>query len=142
MQRLGLNTAYVGINLRTAFTGNEDATLTENGTEYRCVSGWMILTEEFRDVQNLTIVNPMNIPVSVSQFAEVKQDNSPSLLERLDRQASVTLTAESFGRPSGTLADDVIAHLETHPLPENVKLTWGADIKTKTKVLEHSVQSC
>jgi len=29
MQRLGLNTAYVGINLRTAFTGNEDATLTE-----------------------------------------------------------------------------------------------------------------
>jgi HAE1 family hydrophobic/amphiphilic exporter-1 len=34
MQRLGLNTAYVGMNLRTAFTGNDDATLTENGTEY------------------------------------------------------------------------------------------------------------
>ena len=34
MQRLGLTTAYVGLNLRTAFTGNDDATLTENGTEY------------------------------------------------------------------------------------------------------------
>jgi len=44
MQRLGLNTAYVGQNLRTAFTGNEDATLTENGTEYPCVSGLTILT--------------------------------------------------------------------------------------------------
>ena len=27
MQRLGLTTAYVGLNLRTAFTGNDDATL-------------------------------------------------------------------------------------------------------------------
>ncbi|AGY54583.1 Nodulation protein nolG [Bacteroidales bacterium CF] len=134
MQRLGLNTAYVGINLRTAFTGNEDATLTENGTEYP-VRIWLddFSRKNFEDVQNLTIVNPMNLPITVSQFAEVKQDNSPSLLERLDRQASVTLTAESFGRPSGTLADDVIAHLDLHPLPENVKLTWGADIKTQNE---------
>ena len=93
MQRLGLNTAYVGINLRTAFTGNEDATLTENGTEYP-VRIWLddFNRKNFEDVQNLTIINPMNLPISVSQFAEVKQDNSPSLLERLDRQASVTLT--------------------------------------------------
>jgi HAE1 family hydrophobic/amphiphilic exporter-1 len=134
MQRLGLNTAYVGLNLRTAFTGNEDATLTENGTEYP-VRIWLddFNRRNFEDVQNLTIVNPMNLPISVSQFAEVNQDNSPSLLERLDRQASVTLTAESFGRPSGTLAADVIAHLELNPLPENVKLTWGADIKTQNE---------
>ncbi|HCE57737.1 MAG TPA: acriflavin resistance protein [Prolixibacteraceae bacterium] len=132
MQRLGLNTAYVGLNLRTAFTGNEDATLTENGTEYP-VRIWLddFNRKNFEDVQNLIIVNPMNIPVEVSQFVEVVQDNSPSLLERLDRQASVTLTAESFGRPSGTLADDVIAYLNAHPLPEDVQLTWGADIKTQ-----------
>ncbi|HRA60417.1 MAG TPA: efflux RND transporter permease subunit [Bacteroidia bacterium] len=132
MQRLGLNTAYVGLNLRTAFTGNEDATLTENGTEYP-VRIWLddFNRKNFEDVQNLIIVNPMNLPVEVSQFAEVVQDNSPSLLERLDRQASVTLTAESFGRPSGTLADDVIAYLDAHPLPEDVQLTWGADIKTQ-----------
>lgn len=132
MQRLGLYTAYVGLNLRTAFTGNEDATLTENGTEYP-VRIWLddFNRKNFEDVQNLIIVNPMNIPVEVSQFAEVVQDNSPSLLERLDRQASVTLTAESFGRPSGTLADDVIAYLDAHPLPEDVQLIWGADIKTQ-----------
>lgn len=132
MQRLGLNTSYVGMNLRTAFTGNDDATLTERGTEYP-VRIWLddFNRKNFEDVQNLSIVNPMNIPVEISQFAEVVQDNSPSLLERLDRQASVTLTAESFGRPSGTLADDVIAYLDAQPLPEDVKLTWGADIKTQ-----------
>ena len=134
MQRLGLTTGYVGLNLRTAFTGNDDATLTENGTEYP-VRIWLddFDRKNYEDVQSLTIVNPQNIPVEVSQFAEVKQDNSPSLLERLDRQPSVTLTAESFGRPSGTLADDVINYLKTKPLPADVKLTWGGDIKTQNE---------
>lgn len=132
MQRLGLTTAYVGLNLRTAFTGNDDATLTENGTEYP-VRIWLddFDRKNFEDVQRISIVNPMNIPIEVSQFAVVKQDNSPSLLERLDRQPSVTITSESFGRPSGTLADEAISFLKTQPLPEGVKLTWGADIKTQ-----------
>lgn len=134
MQLLGLNSAYVGMNLRTAFTGNEDAVLSENGTEYP-IRIWLddFNRKNYQDVRNLTIVNPMNQPVMISQFADVKQDNSPSLLERLDRQASVTITAESFGRPSGTLAGDVIAYLKKQPLPENVKLTWGADIKTQNE---------
>jgi len=78
-------------------------------------------------------VNAANIPIEVSQFALVRQDRSPSLLERLDRQSSITLTAESFGRPSGTLADDVVSYLGKNPLPNGVKLTWGADIKTQNE---------
>lgn len=134
MQRLGLTTAYVGMNLRTAFTGNEDATLTENGTEYP-VRVWLddFDRKNYEDVQRLSIVNPMNIPVEVSQFAQVRQENSPSLLERLNRQPSVTLTSESLGRPSGTLADDVISYLKSQPLPEGVELVWGADIKTQNE---------
>lgn len=134
MQRLGLATAFVGLNLRTAFTGNDDATLTENGTEYP-IRIWLdeFDRKNFEDITQFTIVNPMNISIKVSQFAEVTQDNSPSLLERLDRQTSVTLTAESFGRPSGTLAGKVIEYLNSKPLPEGVKLTWGADIKTQNE---------
>ncbi len=134
MQRLGLTTAIVGMNLRTAFTGNDDASLTENGTEYP-VRIWLdeFDRKNFDDVRHFTILNSMNTPIEVSQFAEVIRDNSPSLLERLDRQASVTLTAESFGRPSGTLADDVISYLNSKPLPEGVTLSWGADIKTQNE---------
>jgi HAE1 family hydrophobic/amphiphilic exporter-1 len=134
MHRLGLTTAYVGAHLRTAFTGNDDATLTEDGTEYP-VRIWLddFDRKNYEDVQRITIINPLNMPVEVSQFAEVVQSNSPSMLERLDRQPSVTLTSESFGRPSGTLADEAIAHLKTRPLPEGVMLTWGADIKTQNE---------
>ena len=130
MQRLGLTTAYVGLNLRTAFTGNDDATLTENGTEYP-VRIWLdeFSRRNFEDVQQLSIINPMGIPVEISQFASVEQDNSPSLLERKDRQPAVTLTADALGRPSGTVADDVVAYLKENPLPNGIQMTWGSDIK-------------
>lgn len=130
MQRLGLTTAYLGLNLRTAFSGNDDATLTENGTEYP-VRIWLneFSRQNFEDVQQLSIINPMGIPVEVSQFATVEQDNSPSLLERKDRQPAVTLTSDALGRPSGTVADDVVAYLKENPLPNGIQMTWGSDIK-------------
>lgn len=130
MQRLGLNTAYVGMNLRTAFTGNDDATLTENGTEYP-VRIWLdeYNRQNYEDVQHLSLVNPMGMPVEVSQFATVERDNSPSLLERKDRQPAVTLTSDALGRPSGTVADDVVAYIKNNPLPDGIQMTWGSDIK-------------
>ena len=130
MQRLGLTTAYVGMNLRTAFTGNDDATLTESGTEYP-VRIWLdkFSRQNFEDVQQLSIINPMGLPIKVSQFAKVEQGNSPSLLERKDRQPAVTLTSDALGRPSGTVADDVVVYLKENPLPNGIQMTWGSDIK-------------
>ncbi len=130
MQRLGLNTAMVGLNIRTAFTGNDEATLTQNGTEYP-VRIWLDEFERknYDDVKRLSIVNPMGIPVEISQFAEIVQDNSPSLLERKDRQPAVTLTADALGRPSGTVADEVVAYINKNPLPAGMDMTWGSDIK-------------
>lgn len=130
MQRLGLNTAYVGINLRTALSGNEDATITENGIEFP-IRIWLddFNRENYEDIKNLTIVNPMGISVKISQFADVVRDNSPSLLERKDRQPAVTLTSDALGRPSGSVADDVVAYLKENPLPEGIDMTWGSDIK-------------
>ncbi|MBS1491010.1 MAG: efflux RND transporter permease subunit [Bacteroidetes bacterium] len=130
MQRLGLNTAYVGMNLRTAFTGNDDATLTENGTEYP-VRIWLdkFSRKNYDDLQQLSITNPMGIPIEVSLFATIERDNSPSLLERKDRQPAVTLTSDALGRPSGTVADDVVTYLKNNPLPDGISMTWGSDIK-------------
>lgn len=130
MQRLGLNTAYTGQNLRIALTGNDDAMLTENGTEYPVrVRLADFDRRNYEDVRSLIILNPMGFPVQVAQFAEVVKDRTPSLLERKDRQPAVTLTADALGRPSGTVADEVVAYLKKKPLPEGMSLTWGSDIK-------------
>lgn len=130
MQRLGLSTSYVGMNLRTAFTGNDDATMTDAGTEYP-VRIWLdkFNRQNYDDVKQLYVVNPMGAPVEVSQFATIEKDNSPSLLERKDRQPAVTLTADALGRPSGTVADDVVSYVKENPLPAGIQMAWGSDIK-------------
>lgn len=130
MQRLGLNTAWVGLNLRTAITGNDDARLTENGTEYP-VRIWL---DDFNrqnedDIKELVITNPLGMPIEISQFAHIDRSNSPSLLERKDRQPALTLTADALGRPSGTVADEVVAYMNQNPLPDGIQMTWGSDIK-------------
>lgn len=130
MQRLGLNTAYVGMSLRTAFTGNDDATLTEKGVEYPVRIQLADFNRfSYNDVENLSIVNPKGMPISVSQFTQIKKSNSPSLLERKDRQPAITLTADALGRASGTVADEVVAYVKENPLPEGMQMTWGSDIK-------------
>jgi len=130
MQRLGLNSGYLGFQLRSALTGDDKATLSENGTEYP-IRIWLkdFDRRNMDDLKNLTIINPKGMPVEVNQFAQVVQAESPSLLERKDRQPAITLTADALGRPSGTVADDVVAYLAEHPLPEGIEMTWGSDIK-------------
>lgn len=130
MQLLGLNDAYLAMNLRTAFTGNDDATLTEDGTEYP-IRIWLdeFNRQNINDLKNLIIVNPKGIPLELNQFAKIEKSSAPSLLERKDRQPAITLTADALGRPSGTVADDVVSHIGNNPLPSGIEMTWGSDIK-------------
>ncbi len=134
MQRLGLSTAYVGMNLRTAFTGNDDAILVDGGVEYP-VRIWLddFDRKNYDDVNNLTIINPKGMAIKVHEFAKVEQGKSSSLLERKDRQPAVTLTADALGRPSGTMADEVVAFVKNNPLPDGVEMTWGSDVKKQNE---------
>lgn len=130
MQKYGLTAAYVGMSIRNALTGNDDAVLTQEGTEYPIrVYFNEFNRNDYDDLKNMTIINPKGIPIKVSQFAEVVQEESPSLLERKDRQPAVTITADALGRPSGSVADDVLAYINENPLPEGMQMTWGSDIK-------------
>lgn len=130
LQRLGLSNAILGLTLRNAFAGNEDATLTESGIEYPVrIQLDNFSRQSYEDVKNFQLINPKGMPIVLSQVAEVVQANSPSLLERKDRQPAVTLTADALGRPSGTVADEVVAYLKEHPLPEGISMVWGSDIK-------------
>jgi len=134
MQRLGLNTAYLGVAIRTAITGNDDATMTENGTEYP-IRVWLDNSsrKNYQSLRDLTIVNPKGTPIKLSQVADIVKGHSASLLERKDRQPAVTLTADALGVPSGTLADMVVSYVKENPLPEGMQMTWGSDVKKQNE---------
>ena len=130
MQRLGITTGYLGMALRTAIAGDDDMTITENGTEYPVrIQFDKADRKDYESLKNLVIVNPKGMPVRLSQIARIERGKSPSLLERKDRQPSVTLTADALGVPSGTVAGYVTDFIKNHPLPEGMNMVWGSDIK-------------
>ncbi|MCF8246934.1 MAG: efflux RND transporter permease subunit [Saprospiraceae bacterium] len=130
MARLGLNTAIVGATLRNAFAGNDNATLTENGTEYPLlVSLDNFERKNAEDVKGVLFPTSMGQSVLLEEFAAVNRKIAPSRLERHDRRSAVTLTADALGRGSGSVADDVLAYLEQNPLPQGMGLVWGSDVK-------------
>ncbi len=129
MQKLGLNTAYMGMAIRTALTGNDDASITQKGVEYP-VRIWYddIDRRDYSSLSQLNVVNQKGAPIQLSQIADIIRDKTPSMLERLNRQPAVTLTSEALGIPSGTLAAKVEEYLAKHPLPEGVEMRWGSDV--------------
>ncbi|MDT3741348.1 MAG: efflux RND transporter permease subunit [Candidatus Kapabacteria bacterium] len=130
MARFGLNTALVGATLRNAFTGNDDAVMTDNGIEFP-IRIWLdnFNRQNIEDVKSLLITNQMSKSIRLDQFADVYETNSPTLLERKDRISAVTITADALGIGSGTVANTLIDYLKNEPVKEGVIISWGGDIK-------------
>lgn len=130
MQMAGITTAYAGLTLRTAIAGNEDAVLTENGEEYPVrISLNDQFSNDVKRLQSLPIITPGGTMIQLGELAEINRVPAPSLFERKDRLPAVTITAEALGRPSGTVADDVVQWVKQNPLPQGITMTWGSDIK-------------
>jgi len=79
------------------------------------------------------VLNAAGLPVRLDQFAMVYQDYSPGMLERKDRLAAVTLTADALGTGSGTVAGKVKTYVKDNPLPAGINLSWGSDIKRQNE---------
>ena len=122
--------AVVGATLRNALAGNDDAKLFEGGTEFpiRIRLDGMDRRHE-QDVSRIRFITSTGSSVQLDQFAEVVRREPHAMVERMDRQNAVTLTADALGRGSGTVADDVVAYVKSNPLPPGVHMAWGSDIK-------------
>src|SRR5690606_14553685 len=111
MTRLGLNVAAVGQTLRTAFSGNTDNKFRTGSNEYDI----NILDAVYRTSDELAFkINFLNAPrqqISLSQYADISSGSGPSLLERYDRAASVTVNAQTVGKTTGAVAQEWEASL-------------------------------
>lgn len=130
MQRLGISMGALAQQLRIAFAGTDNAVLTEQGVEYPVITQLAPSARRHAgDIARLPLTSPGGQTVALSQFAKVNLTRAPSLLERRNRQAAVSITADALGRPSGSLADDVVAWVDKNPLPKGIALNWGGDIQ-------------
>lgn len=134
MAALGLNLQTVGLTMQTAFNGNTDGKFRAGEYEYDI----NIRFNEYdrsniNDVNNLIFVNNMGQQIKLSQFAEVIESSGPSMLERRDKSTSVTIEAQSVGRPSGTIATEWESVFSKMERPTGVNYVWGGDMENQTE---------
>lgn len=128
MTLLGLNVATVGTTMRTAFNGNDDSKFRTGDSEYDI----NILFQEgnrqsIDDIENMTFINAMGQQIKLSQFATINYASGPTHLERYDKSPSVTVQAQTVGRPTGTVVSEWKTKLETLQKPANVHFVFTGD---------------
>ena len=128
MTLLGLNVATVGTTMRTAFNGNDDSKFRTGDSEYDI----NILFQEgnrqsIDDIENMTFINAMGQQIKLSQFATINYASGPTQLERYDKSPSVTVQAQTVGRPTGTVVSEWKTKLETLQKPANVHFVFTGD---------------
>jgi hydrophobe/amphiphile efflux-1 (HAE1) family protein len=134
MAALGLNLQTVGMTMQTAFSGNTDSKFRAGEYEYDINLKYNDFNRKnIDDVNSLTFINAMGEQIKLSQFATVKEGSGPSQLERRDKTASVTIKAQTVGRPGGTVAADWQAKFEKIRKPAGVNYVWGGDMENQTE---------
>lgn len=130
MGQLGLPIATVGMQLQMALSGNDDARYDDAGTEYDI----RVMFDKFDrrdvdDVKAMTFTTNDGKNVQLSEFADISIDNGNGILERKNRVSSTTIRSYVLGAAAGTVANQIQTHLDSFPLPNDVRMTWGGEIK-------------
>jgi len=125
MSMLGLSVADVGNTLQLALAGNTDLQYSENGTDYDInVKMDQFDREKVDDISSITFLNSKGDIIELRQFANIYQSLGPNKLERYNRISSLTIKAQVFGRPVGTVGDDLKKLIAQNIRSNNVTIEY------------------
>jgi len=108
MEQLGLNVQQVGSALSLALAGNTDLQYSEGDDDFDInVQFDQFNRKKIDDVGSLTFLNNQNKVIELKNFAAITQSLGPNKLERYDRISSLTVKCSVYGRPVGTVGDEI-----------------------------------
>ncbi|TDG34874.1 efflux RND transporter permease subunit [Pedobacter changchengzhani] len=138
MSALGLTLATVGSTMQTAYAGNTDGKYRKGEYEYDINIQYQDFNRKnIDDVRNLIFINSMGAQVKLAQFATITEGSGPSQLERLNKSTSVSVKAQSIGRPTGTIVAEFQQKLLDYQksgklkTPTGVSYTWAGDAENQ-----------
>ena len=134
MAALGLDLATVGQTMRTAFSGNTNGKFRQGEYEYDInIRYGSFNRQSIADVGSLLFTNRAGKQIRLSQFANISEGSGPSMLERRDKSTSVTVQAQTVGRPSGSVAGEWQAAFEKLRKPTGVTTVWTGDMENQSE---------
>ncbi len=117
MAMRGLSVNDIGSTLQLAFSGNTTMYYSEKGVDYDINLKFDEADRKKIDnIAGMTFVNSSGAMVELQDFATISQSIAPSKLERTDRVSSLTVQASVFGRPVGSVGQEIegLIHKNIH----------------------------
>jgi hydrophobic/amphiphilic exporter-1 (mainly G- bacteria), HAE1 family len=134
MAALGLSLSTVGATMQTAFSGNTNGKFRQGEYEYDInIRYGSFNRQSIQDVSNLLFINDKGQQIRLSQFATIRESSGPSQLERRDKSTSVTVQAQTVGRPTGTVAQEWQAAFDQLRRPSGVSYVWSGDMENQSE---------
>ncbi|NVO19785.1 MAG: efflux RND transporter permease subunit [Bacteroidetes bacterium] len=134
MAKMGLNMSIVGATMQNAFTGNTDSKFSQGVNDYDInITLDQFNKRNINDISNLTFTNTMGQLVRLNQFASLTPTTGTTVLQRYNRQSSVTVSSQVVGRPVGSVGEDIVKRLDKVKLPADVSLIKEGDLKYQSQ---------
>ncbi len=78
-----------------------------------------------QDVRNLVLPGPSGTPIRLVSIADVRMDEGPAEIHRLQQQRAAVVSANLKGRSLGSVVDDIRASLAHNPPPSGITAELG-----------------
>jgi HAE1 family hydrophobic/amphiphilic exporter-1 len=133
MEQLGLNVYQVGRVINMAFAGNTDLQFTEGDQEYNInIQFDQFDRNKVEDLNSLTFINDQGNVIALHDFASVTQALGPNKLERYSRTPSLTIKASVYGRPVGTVGEEVKNMISQHIHPDDFSIEYKGQMERQS----------
>jgi len=131
---LGISTADIATTVKAAIAGRKLGVYREGKDEYDIV---VRLPEERRrsvtDIANLLVPNAAGRPVPLSSLAHIHFSSGYGSIRHLDQKRVATVSADTFGRNSNEVLQDVQRQLGDLPLPGGYQVRYAGEQEEQQK---------
>ncbi|MGN0134664.1 MAG: efflux RND transporter permease subunit, partial [Anaerotignum sp.] len=133
-RQFGLTGSDVAGQVRNTVQGYTATTLKADGTELDIrITYPEESTSSLSNIEDMSIVTKTGT-IPLSAIAEIAMDDVPSSIERSDQSRYVTVSAEVFGRDSGSVNSDVQQILSQLTLPDGYTVKLGGSNEMMNEV--------
>lgn len=130
--RMGLQLSDVVQSIQLAFNGNDKMDFMEGDEAYKLrVEMAPTDKQDIEDIKNLGLTGSKGQLIKLEQVADVREVSGNSILERTNRQNSVTVTSSVIGRPAGDVVKDIQEQISKAELPLGIEVKYMGDAKNQ-----------
>ncbi|MDR1603856.1 MAG: efflux RND transporter permease subunit [Gracilibacteraceae bacterium] len=129
--QFGLTAAQVGQSVRNIISGSTATQFRVGGTEIP-----VVIRGDSYYKENMAALGQMPVSasgqVSLDQLADVAVTQGPISINRIDRETTLSVSAEISGRDLGSVSADVLTALASYNMPEGYRYEMGGMTETMT----------